>query len=50
MRGDAQCAAEDPPLLEVQEKHWVACWHTPGYKEGRKTSPDIAYYREPAAV
>ena len=50
MKGDPQCKANDPPLLEVEEKHWAACWHTPGYAQGKKTVPDIAYRREPAAV
>jgi oligopeptide/dipeptide ABC transporter ATP-binding protein len=50
MQGDAQCSAQDPVLLEVEEKHWVACWHVPSYAKGVKTIPDVASRREPAAV
>ncbi|MEX0776023.1 MAG: ABC transporter ATP-binding protein [Phycisphaeraceae bacterium] len=46
MQGDPQCANEDPPLLEITDKHWAACWHVPGYKQGKRTTPDIAYRRE----
>jgi len=41
MKEDPQCAANDPPLLEVQEKHWVACWHGPGYDSGQPTVPNV---------
>ncbi len=50
MNDDPQCQAQDPPLLEVAEKHWVACWHTPGYDNGKPTTPDVAYRREPATA
>jgi oligopeptide/dipeptide ABC transporter ATP-binding protein len=43
--GDGRCSAEDPPLLEVEASHWVACWHAPGYASGRPTVPDVAYRR-----
>ena len=43
---DATCRTTLPPLREVLEKHWVACWHTPGYAQGKDTRPDIAYRRE----
>jgi oligopeptide/dipeptide ABC transporter ATP-binding protein len=48
MRGDPKCKAEDPPLLEIEDKHWAACWHAPGYLEGRRTRPDVTYRREDA--
>ncbi len=47
---DLQCSSDDPPLLEVQEGHWVACWHTPGYNAGRKTRPKVEYRREEVEV
>ncbi len=50
MRGDAKCAADDPPLLEVEEGHWAACWHVTGYENGKKTVPDVAYRRAVAEV
>jgi oligopeptide/dipeptide ABC transporter ATP-binding protein len=48
MNGDTKCAADDPPLLEVKEKHWVACWHCPDYASGRTTKPDVNYRRQTA--
>ena len=50
MNNDAKCASDDPPLLEVREKHWAACWHTPGYAQGKATVPDLAFRRETAKV
>jgi oligopeptide/dipeptide ABC transporter ATP-binding protein len=41
-----QCVATDPPLLEVAEKHWVACQYAPGYENGKATLPDVAYWRD----
>jgi oligopeptide/dipeptide ABC transporter ATP-binding protein len=43
---DPRCAADEPPLLEVRDRHWVACWHVPDFAKGRATKPDIAYRRE----
>jgi len=34
-----RCAAEEPPLREVQDGHWAACWLCPGYTQGRQTDP-----------
>ena len=45
---DAQCSTNDPPLLEVKPKHWVACWHCPDYSSGKPTKPDIPYRRAEA--
>ena len=50
MNDDAKCAGEDPPLLEVADGHWAACWHTPGYEQGRDTLPNVPYRREPVAA
>ncbi|MCX5661581.1 MAG: ABC transporter ATP-binding protein [Planctomycetota bacterium] len=50
MNNDAKCGSDDPPLLEVREKHWAACWHTPGYAQGKATVPDLAFRRETAKV
>ena len=46
MRDDQRCKEGDPPLLEVETKHWVACWHAPGYENGQPTTPDVSYCRE----
>lgn len=46
MNNDTQCAGEEPPLLEVADKHWVACWHAPGFGAGKKTKPDVLFRRE----
>ena len=43
---DAKCTAADPPLLEVADKHWVACWHALNYAQGKDTRPDIDYRRQ----
>ncbi|MCC7191611.1 MAG: ABC transporter ATP-binding protein [Phycisphaeraceae bacterium] len=48
MRDDQRCSDGDPPLLEVETKHWVACWHAPGYENGQPTTPDVSYCREPS--
>ena len=45
VNGDAKCSQDDPPLLEVEPKHWVACWHAPGYDKGQPTRPDVDYRR-----
>jgi oligopeptide/dipeptide ABC transporter ATP-binding protein len=45
MNDDPKCAASDPPLLEIKDKHWAACWHCPGYDAGRDTKPDVNYRR-----
>ena len=42
---DAQCAADRPALLEVDKEHWVACWHTPEYSNGKPTQPDVLFRR-----
>ncbi|MHC4995036.1 MAG: ABC transporter ATP-binding protein [Planctomycetota bacterium] len=42
---DTKCKAEIPPLLEVRDGHWVACWHTEGYENGKATRPDLTYRR-----
>jgi len=46
MRDDPACGRDEPSLLEVEEKHWVACWHVPRYEQGKKTPPDVSYRRE----
>ena len=48
--GDARCRSDDPPLLEVEDRHWVACWHAPNYAAGKPTVPDLAYRRAAAAA
>ncbi len=45
MDDDPQCREQDPPLLEVAEQHWAACWHVSRFEAGRSTRPDIAYRR-----
>jgi len=42
----AICAHDVPPLLEVEQSHWIACHFAPGYKSGKATMPDVAYRRE----
>jgi oligopeptide/dipeptide ABC transporter ATP-binding protein len=31
-----RCQLEDPPLVEVQPGHWVACWKAPDYPQDAK--------------
>jgi len=50
MQGDSRCSGVEPPLLEVADKHWVACWHTEGHAAGKTTSPDVSFRREVAAA
>jgi oligopeptide/dipeptide ABC transporter ATP-binding protein len=50
MNNDPQCKEKNPPLLEVEPKHWAACWHVPGYAEGKRTMPDVNYRREAVEV
>jgi oligopeptide/dipeptide ABC transporter ATP-binding protein len=45
MKDDAKCTKDDPVLLEIEENHWAACWHTSGYGNGKRTVPDLAYRR-----
>ncbi len=40
MNDDPRCTTDNPPLLEVNNRHWVACWHTPGYTGGQAKTPD----------
>ena len=42
---DPKCGRDDPPLLEIMEQHWAACWHTSHYAGGKETRPDVAYRR-----
>ena len=46
VQDDPRCSGEDPPLLEVADRHWVACWHLAGFTEGRRTPPDLAWWRD----
>jgi oligopeptide/dipeptide ABC transporter ATP-binding protein len=46
---DPACAKEEPRLLEIDPGHWAACWHTPGYSQGKLSLPVIDYKR-PAPV
>ena len=50
MNEDKQCSGEDPSLLEVHDKHWVACWHMPGYTEGKQAQPNVDYRRESVQI
>jgi oligopeptide/dipeptide ABC transporter ATP-binding protein len=34
-----RCRAEEPPLREVQPRHWAACWECPGYADAPQTTP-----------
>ena len=45
-----KCVTHASPLHEVEPQHWVACWHTNGFDEGKPTKPDVAYRRENAEV
>ena len=47
---DVQCRGDDPPLHEVQNEHWVACWHAPDFASGKPTAPDVAYRRNLASA
>lgn len=46
MKNDPKCSAQQPPLLEVEPRHWAACWHADGHDRGATTIPDVAYRRE----
>jgi oligopeptide/dipeptide ABC transporter ATP-binding protein len=35
----ARCATQAPPLLEVSEHHWCACWECEGFAQGKQTDP-----------
>jgi ABC-type dipeptide/oligopeptide/nickel transport system ATPase component len=50
MRVFRRSADEQPPLLEVQPGHWVACWATPGFANGKPTVPDLNFRREATPV
>jgi len=39
------CVDENPPLLEVADKHWVACRFAEGHENGQPTRPDVNYRR-----
>ena len=41
MKGDPQCASDDPDLLEIEPGHWAACWHAPDYENGQPTRPNV---------
>ena len=46
VKDDPQCSTEDPQLLEVEQRHWVACWHAPAYNGGTASTPDTAFRRQ----
>jgi oligopeptide/dipeptide ABC transporter ATP-binding protein len=50
--GHQRCSTQEPPLLEVQEKHWVACWLDPTHPNGKPTTPDLAFrlHRNPSSA
>jgi len=50
VHNDPKCINDDPPLLEVHDKHWVACWHAPDYHDGKPTTPNVTYRRQATAV
>ena len=43
MKDDAKCTQDDPPLVEITDKHWAACWHSPSYSQGHATTPDTSF-------
>lgn len=45
--GNVKCDNDVPPLHEVSDGHWVACWEAAGYAEGKVTKPDLTYRRAP---
>ncbi len=45
IKDDPRCVAQDPPLLEIQDQHWVACWHGSGYDHAKPTTPDLPHRR-----
>ena len=49
MEGDPQCRDAHPPLREVGDAHWAACWHAPGHEAAPATIPRVAHRRERAA-
>jgi peptide/nickel transport system ATP-binding protein/oligopeptide transport system ATP-binding protein len=34
-----RCAAEKPPLREIDKGHWCSCWECEGFGEGKETDP-----------
>jgi len=34
-----RCAAEKPPLREIDKGHWCSCWECEGFVEGKETDP-----------
>ena len=46
MNDDPKCSSEPPLLIEMEDQHWVACWHAPGYEGGKNTPPDVPYRRD----
>jgi len=38
-RGLERCGSEEPPLREVAQGHWCACWECPGYENAPHTDP-----------
>jgi oligopeptide/dipeptide ABC transporter ATP-binding protein len=34
-----KCAAEMPPLREIEKGHWCSCWECEGFMEGKESDP-----------
>ena len=45
VRNDAQCSTTNPALLEIEPKHWAACWHAPTFSTAKATVPDLDFRR-----
>ena len=42
---ETRCEQDDAPLLEVEPRHWAACWATDGHGGAPETRPDVPYRR-----
>jgi peptide/nickel transport system ATP-binding protein len=43
-----RCRDEEPPLREVQPRHWAACWECPGHADAPATIPgSLGHRRRP---
>ena len=47
---DTRCKTRVPALLEAEADHWVACWHSPRYSQGKPTAPDLTHRRDDAVT
>ena len=50
MRDDEKCGQQHPPLLKVEDGHWVACWHVDQHPSGQATPPNLDFIARRAPV